>query len=48
MESVDLVATPVSGSLDPGSGFAYVAIPSQCIAWNYQKVCHKSVQVTRS
>ena len=37
-EWADLVANPVSGNLDPVSGFAFVATPSTCIAWNYQKV----------
>jgi len=34
----DFVAHPVVGHVDPASGFAFIATPSVCIAWNYQKV----------
>lgn len=35
---IDLGARPVMAYLDPVSGFAFVATPSECVAWNSQKV----------
>jgi len=39
LKKANLMDDVVSGHLDPVSGYAFVATPSNCIAWNYQKVC---------
>nr|XP_019048984.1 hypothetical protein I302_02764 [Kwoniella bestiolae CBS 10118]OCF27914.1 hypothetical protein I302_02764 [Kwoniella bestiolae CBS 10118] len=38
----DLVANPIAGHVDPKSGFAMVAGPYVCIAWNYTKRTHSA------
>lgn len=38
LKASDLVDDIVQGHIDPVSGFAFVATPRECIAWNYQKV----------
>ncbi|RXK40460.1 hypothetical protein M231_02293 [Tremella mesenterica] len=38
----DLVVRPLSGSIDPQSGFAFIASSSTCISWNYAKRTHSS------
>ncbi|WWD09172.1 hypothetical protein V865_007294 [Kwoniella europaea PYCC6329] len=38
----DLVANPIAGHVDSKSGFAMVASPSVCIAWNYTKRTHSA------
>ncbi|WWC86014.1 uncharacterized protein L201_000885 [Kwoniella dendrophila CBS 6074] len=42
IKSSDLVANPIAGHVDPKSGFAMVASPSTCIAWNYAKRTHSA------
>jgi nuclear pore complex protein Nup133 len=38
LKASDFVDDIVGGHIDPVSGFAFVATPRECIAWNYQKV----------
>ncbi|EIW66527.1 hypothetical protein TREMEDRAFT_74725 [Tremella mesenterica DSM 1558] len=37
VKGADLVVRPLSGSIDPQSGFAFIASSSTCISWNYAK-----------
>ncbi|WWC66609.1 uncharacterized protein I206_100512 [Kwoniella pini CBS 10737] len=42
VKNSDFVAHPIAGHVDPKSGFAMVASPSICIAWNYTKRTHSA------
>nr|XP_019002973.1 uncharacterized protein I203_04767 [Kwoniella mangroviensis CBS 8507]OCF66434.1 hypothetical protein I203_04767 [Kwoniella mangroviensis CBS 8507] len=42
VKSSDLAANPIAGHVDSKSGFAMVASPSVCIAWNYTKRTHSA------
>jgi nuclear pore complex protein Nup133 len=45
LAGADFIVNSVSGHVDPVSGFALVASPSRCVAWNYAKRTHGSPTV---